>query len=92
MGVICFAIHKQYTSNTHSQYTNIEAVAVKSDRLLLFDFLNFSRKTFNRTVSVNTLGHIAYLMSDDEFQTVFINARLFCSCYKGMPCFVGLVL
>ena len=39
MSVICFVIHKQYTSNTHSQYTNIEAVAVKSGRLFALTFI-----------------------------------------------------
>ena len=39
-----------------------------SQVILLSYFLNFSRKAFNGAVSINPLGHIAYLMSDDEFQ------------------------
>ena len=93
MGVICFVIHKQYTSNTHSQYTNIEAVTVKSDRLFIsFYLFNLLTQVFNSSVSINTLGNISNLMTDNEFQAVFVHSCQLCSCYKGMTGFVRVVI
>ena len=57
-----------------------------------FYLFNLLPQAFNSSVSVNTLRHISNLMTDNEFQAVFVHSCQFCPCYKGMTSFVGVVI
>ena len=57
-----------------------------------FYLFNLLTQTIKCTVSINSLGNISNLMTNNQFQAVFVHSCQLCPCYKGMTGFVRVVI